>query len=83
MTYMYAIIYCIFNSHFRSLNHPNLLGLLGTINHPHSVILVTNFVRGKTLHSLVFDSDHEVGSVLPLSNMYCGPYFLSSTSKKR
>ena len=48
-----------------SINHPNLLNLLGTISRmrPHSM---TNFVRGKMLHSLLFDcNDHdEVCAVL-------------------
>ena len=38
-------------SHSRSLNHPNLLSLLGTLTRPHSTMLITNYVRGNT-HSI-------------------------------
>jgi serine/threonine protein kinase len=45
---------------YRSLNHPNLLSLLGTVTKPFSITLITNFVKGKTLHSLVFDSEKQL-----------------------
>ena len=31
----------------RTLHHPNLLALLGTVTTPHSLILVTNYVNGQ------------------------------------
>ena len=43
----------------RSLNHHNILCLLGTIHRSHSIVLIMNFVRGK-LHSIIFDSQNEV-----------------------
>ena len=45
---------------YRSLNHPNLLSLLGTIQRPHSIILIMNYVRGRSLHTIIFDSDDMV-----------------------
>ena len=39
---------CAFS--FRSLNHPNLLSLLGIVARPHSVVLIMNYVRGRWLH---------------------------------
>ena len=42
---------------FRTLNHPNLLALLGVIFAPDSVTLITNLVRGKDLHHMIFGRD--------------------------
>ena len=39
---------------FRNLNHPNLLSLLGTVQRPHSLVLVTNYVKGCSLHNVIF-----------------------------
>ncbi|CAI8017092.1 hypothetical protein GBAR_LOCUS10426 [Geodia barretti] len=36
--------FCYSYSHSRSLNHPNLLSLLGTLTRPHSTMLITNYV---------------------------------------
>lgn len=44
----------------RSLNHPNLLTLLRTLSKPFSLTLITNFVKGRTLHNLIFASEKKV-----------------------
>ena len=47
-----------YSHNFRTLNHPNLLALLGVIFEPDSVTLVTNLVKGKDLHRMIFGSDN-------------------------
>jgi serine/threonine protein kinase len=39
---------------YRSLNHPNLLSLLGTMQRPQSLVLIMNYVRGQSLHNVIF-----------------------------
>ena len=46
-------ILCAYNYVHRSLNHPNLLSLLGTVSKPYSVILLMNYVNGQTLHNKI------------------------------
>ena len=46
-------ILCAYNYVHRSLNHPNLLSLLGTVSKPYSVILLMNYVNGQTLHNII------------------------------
>lgn len=52
----------VFYHHNRSLNHPNILSLLGTVEKPFSIMLITNYVNGTSLHSLIFDKDDQVGN---------------------
>ena len=42
--------------HYRTLNHPDILALLGVISDVASVTLITNLVNGKNLHSILFVS---------------------------
>ena len=44
----------------RSLSHPNILSLLGTIQKQFSIVLITNYVKGASLHSLIFEKEEEV-----------------------
>ena len=48
-----------FNSYilYRSVQHPNILCLMGVLITDFEVMLITNLVSGKDLHSLIFDPD--------------------------
>ena len=41
--------------HYRHVQHPNVLCLLGTIQSETSITVVTNFVDGMVLHTRIFD----------------------------
>jgi serine/threonine protein kinase len=45
---------------YRSLNHPNLLSLLGTMQRPQSLVLIMNYVRGQSLHNVIFGDGPQV-----------------------
>lgn len=47
----------IFNGLCRRVQHPNILCLMGTIVQGGSLMVITNLVRGKDLHALLFSSD--------------------------
>ena len=58
---MYTTFLCcffsIFNGLCRRVQHPNILCLMGTIVQGGSLMVITNLVRGKDLHALLFSSD--------------------------
>ena len=41
----------------RSLSHPNILSLLGTIQKLFSIVLITNYVKRGSLNSLLFEKE--------------------------
>ena len=41
---------------YRSVQHPNILSLLGVIIQETRLLIITNLVNGKNLHMLIFDS---------------------------
>ena len=45
---------------YRSLCHPNLLRLVAVTTTPTGVALLTNFVEGKNLHSIIFGHTEKV-----------------------
>ena len=66
--FQYAVISTILLG-YRTLNHPNILALLGVVCDQSSVTLIMNFVNGWNLHSIIFGTEPkmEVGKA---SNMY-------------
>lgn len=50
----------------RCLQHPNILCLLGVINAESSVIIVTNYVEGNDLQTMIFD--HNIDRVCDNTN---------------
>ena len=42
---------------YRSVQHPNILCLMGVLTTDCEVMLITNLVSGKDLHSRIFDPD--------------------------
>ena len=49
----------LYNIIFRHIQYPNMLCLLGTIQRESSLIIVTNFVQGMDLQTMIFDSNVE------------------------
>ena len=52
------MLLCLEYSFF--LNHPNILTLLGTLQKAHSLFLIMNYVKGQTLHTVIFGDSTEV-----------------------
>ena len=44
----------------RSLNHPNILSLMGIVPSSSSTTIITNLVNGSDLHSILFNSEENV-----------------------
>ena len=55
-TTLYLIALTVFN--FREIQHPNILSILGVDVGKDHVSIITNFVRGTSLHSRIFDATH-------------------------
>ena len=39
---------------FSSLSHPNIVSLYGFVQNEDEVVIVTNFVEGRSLHAMLF-----------------------------
>ena len=65
--FQYAVI-SIFFAGCRTLNHPNIVALLGVVCDQSSVTLIMNFVNGWNLHSIIFETEPKM-QVGAASNM--------------
>ena len=56
MTYIIASSIRVICSFFvRYIQHPNILCFLGAVRSEMSIIILTNYVEGTNLHTLIFD----------------------------
>ena len=60
---LFSFAFMVVNFIHRTLNHPNILSLLGIITRKESVVLITNFVRGNNLHNVIFNSNKTVSAI--------------------
>ena len=62
-TQLFGFAFMVVNFIHRTLNHPNILSLLGIITRKESVVLITKFVRGNNLHNVIFNSNKAVSAI--------------------
>lgn len=48
---------------YRKMQHPNILCLLGTVESEGAVMVITNYVNGNNLSTLLFDTSHDRVSI--------------------
>ena len=60
---LFGFAFMVVNFIHRTLNHPNILSLLGIITRKESVVLITNFVRGNNFHNVIFNSNKAVSAI--------------------
>jgi len=60
---LFGFAFKVVNFIRRTLNHPNILSLLGIITRKESVVLITKFVRGNNLHNVIFNSNKAVSAI--------------------
>ena len=62
LLYILAYVFC------RHIQHPNVLSLLGAIQSERRITIVTNYVNGMDLHTLIFDTAVERVSIIAVSD---------------